>query len=81
MAFKKRSDYEQERMGRINSSKKDELSESIQVKEPELVVLPPDTVLDHKCARCGTEYKSEKAVIRDQERCCPNCLAPQSWSN
>lgn len=31
------------------------------------------------CNRCGLKYKDGEAVIREEEKCCPECEAPQKW--
>jgi len=31
------------------------------------------------CSRCGFEYPGNKAVIVEQQKCCPDCNAPQIW--
>lgn len=33
------------------------------------------------CNRCGCEYKEVETVIREQQKCCPNCLAPAEWKS
>ncbi|MEW5897520.1 MAG: hypothetical protein AB1668_07540 [Nanoarchaeota archaeon] len=34
-----------------------------------------------RCKRCGFKHVVGKEVIREQQKCCPECLAPISWAS
>ena len=34
---------------------------------------------DNTCKRCGFGYKLSEVIVREQKKCCPECLAPLEW--
>lgn len=63
-------------------SKKKEIEEVIEEKvvEDEVVEKPSQDIAIRKCKRCGFKYAIGKEIIYQQQKCCPECMAPVSWS-
>lgn len=73
---KKKEEEEKKKAEEEEAKKKQEEEEEKRRKEEEKSGKGKDLIV---CNRCGFKYKTEETVTREQQKCCPECLAPQEW--